>query len=65
MTEQADNNRQDYNQLAKRFGELTLKENLSPEEKAEYEELKNRMASHPDSDDSVRNFLDNEPEGKS
>ena len=52
-------NGQEYDELSKRFGELTLKENLSPEEKAEYEDLKNRMAAYSP-DDNLENFLDSE-----
>jgi GrpB-like predicted nucleotidyltransferase (UPF0157 family) len=55
-------NDQEYNELSKRFGELTLKENLSPEEKAEYEELKNKMASLSP-DDNLDRFLNSDARG--
>ena len=51
--------KQEYNELSKRFGELTLKENLSPEEKLEYEDLKNRMVAQNPEDD-LEDFLDSD-----
>lgn len=53
---------QEYSELSKRFGELTLKENLSPEEKAEYEDLKNKMTSLSP-DDDLEKFLNSDAKG--
>ncbi len=53
---------QEYSELSKRFGELTLKENFSPEEAAEYEDLKKRMASYSP-DDDLDEFLNSEARG--
>lgn len=53
---------QEYSELSKRFGELTLKENLSPEEKAEYDDLKRRMTDLSP-DDNLDSFLDSDARG--
>ncbi|RDC64142.1 hypothetical protein [Adhaeribacter pallidiroseus] len=53
---------QEYSELSKRFGELTLKENLSPAEKAEYEDLKKRMTLLSP-DDNTEDFLESDARG--